>query len=438
MKAVTRRADAPGNFARRGQDTIGITANDWDLSLLTPMLGGSAKALSSNGSAPLRLSELKHQLRFWWRALQPEQTSLHELRSRETAIFGGAAGAARDGSGREEGNASRIVLRMIKQAKGTVMTATERNLCGCPKSGLGPILQQRDSKVELIKAGWECKVRIETVGLTDEQRTEVEHAWRAALFFGGVGARTRRGFGSLFCAKMHTMDEWYKLLAAFNRSTHSSPGSAAWPTLGGSTLWKRELPEPDAVAGWRSLIDGMGGFRQGPGIGRAPGTGGRPGRSYWAEPDTVRRWLSFQSQQHPVRHPASEGNGWFPRAAYGLPLSIKFTRNGRIDPYGTAVITPAGRERWPSPVILKTIRFDSGSVWQVCLWLNHRTPDLSIKWSREGEFGFPADKPAAQLPRGAGPDDYAGKVITAKPGEPTAGVHPVKALADYLHLTLVP
>jgi CRISPR-associated protein Cmr1 len=327
---------------------------------------------------------------------------------------------------------------MIEQAAGTVMTASPQDLCDCPKFGLGPLLQDKDSEVRLIKAGWKCKVRIETLRLTDEQRREVDDAWRAALFFGGVGARTRRGFGSLFCAKMHTEDEWHKLLAAFERTPPATLGTAAWPSLGGSTLWTRPITETDAVAGWRHLIDRMGEFRQGLGIGRSPVSGGRPGRSYWPEPDAVRTWLPFSSPEHPVRHPAATGSGWFPRAAYGLPLSIRFKQNGNIDPAGTALITPPDRERWPSPVILKTIRFQSGLVWQVCLWLNHQTPDLSIRWSPERNFGFPAGKGPASLPRTAGPDNYAGKVIRDKPGPPTPGVHPVKALADHLHLTLVP
>jgi CRISPR-associated protein Cmr1 len=436
MKPVTRRPEAPGQFARRDQDA-GIATRDWELSLLTPMLGGSAAKGSANGSAPLRLSELKHQLRFWWRALQPTTISPAELRTKETAIFGGAASAANEGGGSEGAIASRVTLRMIEQAAATVMTASKEDFRDCPQYGLGPLMQDRNQTVGLIKAGWKCKVRIETLELSTEQQQQVDDAWRAALFFGGVGARTRRGFGSLSCAAMHTDTEWQKLLASFKRVSAEAPPMAAWPSLHSCRLWTRETTATDAVAGWRQLIEAMGEFRQGRRIGRAPGSNGRPGRSYWPEPDAVRSWLPFTSLQHPVEHPAAMNGGWFPRTAYGLPLGIRFKQNGNKDPNGTALITPDDRERWPSPIILKAIRFHSGSIWHVCLWLNHRTPDLSIKWSTDRVDGFPAGKGPDRLPRTAGPDDFAHKVMRKLPGAAPASIHPVEALADHLKLTIL-
>jgi CRISPR-associated protein Cmr1 len=79
---------------------------------------------------------------------------------------------------------------------------------------------------------------------------------------------------------------------------------------------------------------------------------------------------------HEPKHPA--GN-WFPRGAYGLPIQTEF-KNAKGDPYGKFFLLPQGKERWPSPVILKVIKLGPEHLLRTCLILNQALPEeLELK-----------------------------------------------------------
>ena len=181
--------------------------------------------------------------------------------------------------------------------------------------------------------------------MTAAQRDQVIAALRWWASFGGVGARTRRGLGTV---------------RVTSRDVELKPVSREEvESLGGRMML--HATRKDAIDAWRLAVDTLKSFRQGTkaGEGRNPGSGNHPGRSRWPEPDSIRRqdnsWARGHSPEHRV-------NG-YPRAAFGLPIVFHF-KNSQ-DP-ADCVLAPgidvshrdagtdaAKRDRMASPLFLR-------------------------------------------------------------------------------------
>lgn len=142
----------------------------------------------------------------------------------------------------------------------------------------------------------------------------------------------------------------------------------------------------DAPKAWENLIHKYAAFRQD----RAPGNP-RPGRSYWPEPDAIRRVTKQAAPMHQAKH---QDGIWFPRAAFGLPIITKFNtkENGHGDPDPQVQLLPnvGTGERWPSPLILKVIRLVTGEVVKVALVLGQRFPERLKLLQGKVEHNLPA------------------------------------------------
>lgn len=428
------RPKPPSRFDHRRLD-------DWlehrlHIKTITPMIGGGHTAGRIDRLQPWRASEVKGQLRFWWRALQSHTMAPAELRERETRLFGGPGRG-----GDDEGHASLLQIGVcspevstenIDQARTEVRNDRGRRRrishdAGCPAYGVRVLLQDEKVSIEVLKAGAAGKLNIRISSrATDDQVREVRLALLAFIFFGGLGARTRRGFGSVHSPELSTKANWDELLASFARVDASTSGDSAWPSLHRSHLFAHSAQANADTAGlWHELIQGLGGYRQTPGLGRAHGTR-TPGRSYWPEADAIRTHLRFYREEHPIEHP----DAWFPRAAFGLPLMIAFKQNGDIDPQGSATLYPEGAERWPSPLFLKVVTFTDAPPMKLAVWLNQRIPTLGMKWGQTPQVaagGF------------IGPDDFKKRVLRAEGRRVIErGVHPIDGLVKHLNLAPLP
>ncbi|MCA9526379.1 MAG: hypothetical protein KC549_08805, partial [Myxococcales bacterium] len=187
--------------------------------------------------------------------------------------------------------------------------------------------------------------------LTDDDDVEgVRRAVDAWLAFGGLGGRTRRGFGAVAADTVRDPAEELARLSA------GLQNRAGVTSLAGARLVTH--PKSDATA-LSALDRGLGrlkAFRQGPGIGRNPGTDDprRPGRSRWPEADEIRRITGQADRKH--RTPLTTTRA-FPRAAFGLPIIFHFKDFG--DPSDTT-LKPRGTERMASPLIIRPYARDEG------------------------------------------------------------------------------
>ena len=283
--------------------------------LITPMYGGGVEPGKVDCAMPIRASALRGQLRFWWRLLFSGGRKATDVFQDECALWGGISA--------EGPQASQVTVRVDSEPVNDDSQLIDAQPPHVPNYGLIP---DRNEPL-LLAQGYKFQVTLELQH--DEKKRQVVEALRWWASFGGVGARTRRGFGAVEvdCAGVEPV------------RPNEIQGSGGRVVVGGA--------HHDALAAWRSALEPLRRFRQGPGIGRDFGRGNRPGRSYWPEADTIRR-VAGGKPAHKPQHPA---DGVYPRAAFGLPIVFHFKDPG--DPRDHTLETAGQGDRMASPLILR-------------------------------------------------------------------------------------
>jgi CRISPR-associated protein Cmr1 len=133
--------------------------------IVTPMF-----CYGADGKTPeLRVPSLKGALRFWWRAIHPN-LNLDELKKKETEIFGG--------SGDNEAKKSSFFLQIISSQ--------------FKKEYVNPLPHKTKTfKKDTIPA----KTKFEII-IRGENHLKIRNLIEFISIVGGIGGRSRRGFGS--------------------------------------------------------------------------------------------------------------------------------------------------------------------------------------------------------------------------------------------------
>ena len=288
--------------------------------LITPMYGGGVTAGVVDRNMPIRASALRGQLRFWWRLLNsttyPNPNNLFKA---ESALWGGISSSGPQ--------ASQVTLNVKANPVSPQDLISSRGNNNRIRNEFDYvlILEQNDNP-KLLNAGYTFELVLSFKStITKPQQDQVIEALRWWASFGGVGARTRRGLGAV---------------KATGSNLNPVPQQEVTSKNGVMVLHN---PGNNAIQAWRYAIDKLKDFRQGRGIGRNHGTGNRPGRSRWPEPDTIRAIPGYSSKKHPPVHPVTG----YPRAAFGLPIVFQ------NDPTGTLEPDIGDGDRMASPLILR-------------------------------------------------------------------------------------
>lgn len=274
MRTWTAPAGLHAPAAAANEERVVLTCR-----FISPVFGGGVDPKRPDPQTPVRSSAIRGQLRYWWRATHGDLT-LDALRARETRLFGGV----HDGP-----KASKIGVVVTRQptapqrldvfkqgSDSQLIDPSMRNLA----YGALPLRSNDNQHQPLWIYDGDFEVELRCASVQDLQELTLSlWAW---LHFGGLGARTRRGFGAI------------ELIKAENWSLSSieqgwpPQSEATWPTLGnlrsdlvrvGSFRRGREAQE--------HLLKCLQDMRQTPGIGRNPGHR-HPGRWRWPEPDAIR------------------------------------------------------------------------------------------------------------------------------------------------------
>ena len=328
--------------------------------LVTPMYGGGVKAGEVDRKMPIRASAIRGQLRFWWRIACGPFASSAEMFRRETEIWGGI--------GQEEPMASRVGIKIsslrglhteaafeyaLKEGKYKAMPDVASWAEGYSLfSGQGKLSSDKRSidepPKELAKSelSFELCVRFDEK-LADSLRSEVETALRWWASFGGVGARMRRGVGSVLVKALQPV---------------------SFDEVGQKHGVLKILPvESSATKAWQKSVGRLKSFRQGLSVGRnIPSKNSRSpaGRSFWPEADTLRALSGRADPNHAERLVKPDV---FPRATFGLPIVFHFKDKSTGDPEDH-IVEPKDisrddkRDRMASPLILHP--YWNGSAWQ--------------------------------------------------------------------------
>ncbi len=405
------------SFSQTGGGSL--TTESWEFSLLTPMFGGDTESWEPNTQRPVRESSVKGHLRFWWRTMQ-DIPDPKKLRERENEIFGATGAASKVGLSIRFHSVDFYGNLTVHPRDGVRNGGTQIN--NFPIYALFPLIPRGNGSVCITKCDFTLTVSMN--GLDEEQVQSVRNAVKLWVLFGGVGARTRRGCGSIYCAEV--LKEFHdeisikafmdNLVAGQNQQGSALP----YPRLAGARLTVKKGTGGNAWDEWNTLIVAYQKFRQ---LRNLPGiNSNRPGRSHWPEPDAIRRITDQYADNHA---PVHEARNWFPRAAYGMPVQIEF-RNAAGDPSGKYFVQPVGKDRWASPVVLKVVKLANGSLLQLCLILNQTIPTkIELK-------GFKTET----LNPEEHPDDYKNRLTLSK-DPATLNESPYDTLIRVLKLTEV-
>ena len=166
--------------------------------LLTPLFGGGVVSGKADPITIIRGPSIRGQLRFWWRACRGGKFDgdLKEMKKYEDKLWG-AAGAEK------QGFPSQVQIKIGNAKKGKEIQPFERR--GRPADdwrvlsyAAFPLQESQGSVMDGVT--FELTIsypKTNTKGMNiDEEVAAALWAWET---FGGIGARTRRGFGALHC-----------------------------------------------------------------------------------------------------------------------------------------------------------------------------------------------------------------------------------------------
>jgi CRISPR-associated protein Cmr1 len=347
------------------------------MELITPMYGGGVEAGVNDRDFPIRAASIRGQLRFWWRATRGAKCkTIKALYDAESEIWGNTeipsptrivvcgATPLNDRSFRKMNNTETVNGRPRPRPFGFDQYGNEAYA----------LFPAKNNKNDILREGYSFELK---VTCKSAHRDDVMCALWAWANFGGLGARTRRGCGALYCEKFapervseEDLNDW---LRGKINEYGLSQGDGVWPSLS-QILFNSNQPVGQAIIAWASAIGAIKEFRQGVNLGRNPGAEkNRPGRSRWPEPDTLRRLVGPVCSRHKASDSIPDG---FPRAAFGLPIIFHFVCDCCTD----SELRPLGKNRMASPVILRPLKTQNGQCAPMAVLLKAPEPkDLELK-----------------------------------------------------------
>lgn len=359
------------------------------IKVITPIVGGGTTADVFDISSPVRSSSIRGQLRFWWRATRGAAfTTSKELFAREAEIWGSSD------------NPSPTTILVSAVTNASVRMDGNGMPFGFARYGdesyvLFPSINNRKES----KVGKEGLNFTLTIKYKKDHAIDIKCALWAWLNFGGIGARTRRGCGALYCEEfaikaddikqikdsLKNKIETYELQQISNGTVYDWAVFEKCVCLGKETI--------DAMAAWKNIISVYRYFRQGVGFARNVGSvGNRPGRSLWPEADSIR----VSQNRRDRAHIPFKNNPWgFPKAIFGMPIIFHF--KDRDDPFDTTVAPlneggNADLQRMASPVVLRPIGVKTNAgqsvFYPMALLLHTKMPEkIKISWAGGSETG---------------------------------------------------
>lgn len=366
--------------------------------LITPLYGGGVTPAEPDPITVVRATEIRGHLRFWWRAYHAGKfADLFSLKNAEDELWGAAAkkeDKQRDekqdnGQNNNEKPQPTVQIEVKIDRPGSDIDAysvTGRtNEIGevvyrvgekwpVPLYAVFPLqpaqeqLNDWDPSRDRVKKVRDGIFFTLIICFPAGKKDEVEAALWAWETFGGIGARTRRGFGALRLLSIdgkgntdlpdfnaQSPEEW--ITERLKELVVAEPYPLGMPRLTSALQFIVTSPAPNAKTVWYDLIKRLRDFRQ-----QRQGTDPRhPGRSIWPEPSEVRR---FTNQSHPAHDKPPIPNPpirKFPRAIFGLPIIFQFKDRDKHnhdnkfkDPRNTELQLDLS-ERLASPLILKPL-----------------------------------------------------------------------------------
>jgi CRISPR-associated protein Cmr1 len=399
--------------------------------LITPLFGGGVEPGECDVLTPIRGTEIRGQLRFWWRATRGGRFDgdLKAMKSREDEIWGAASVGdthrvsqvslevvfrGMTESDEDDENLDQPFTVIRKRGKAT---AERREGSLVPAYLAFPLQPSAEEAEEILRSGSLTKSVRHNLSFTlkisfrADQRTEIEASLWAWETFGGIGARTRRGFGALSLNGIiennkeiardlpvfKAVKPWIqKRLKDFDVKGEWPCHVPHLPDIGRFKVTKAVQAHGQGGNKPRALevlayFDGkLRSFRQSRYNKRLGISRDDPyGLSRWPEAEEIRRRFNLPSRNSEVR-----GIKKFPRAKLGLPIIFHLPHDDfEVELKGT------GSNRTASPLIFRPLVCAEGNVLGLALVLSPASlPPDPLKLARIDSSSEPIDvEPGADL-----------------------------------------
>jgi CRISPR-associated protein Cmr1 len=354
-----RPPSSPPEVVKREKD---FTTQSRRYKVITYLYGGGVEAEKADPVTIVRPSEIRGQLRFWWRATQGGRSGgkLSELRKLEEEIWGSAAQKEKPGPSEVHVSVDKVVrgdeFGKVEKFKG------KKVAIGSPSSPFGyvafPLRRERDRNKPAgkVRKGVEFTLCIR---YPEEHTHDIQAALWAWETFGGIGARTRRGFGALCCThvdgrpvKLPVPSELEsEIKKALNEYVHSGIMPDGVPHISNNVRYKKTTNDwSSEIEAWKYLFGRLEKFRQSRFM-----KNNRPyGRSKWPEADEIRRLTGQSTRRH--QNPRVSVNK-FPRGQFGLPIIFQFKDSNNPDP---STLKLKDHNRLASPLIIRPYMCEGG------------------------------------------------------------------------------
>ncbi|GAK51212.1 CRISPR-associated RAMP protein, Cmr1 family [Candidatus Moduliflexus flocculans] len=169
----------------------------FELETITPMFMYGA----DQNHAELRPPSFKGMMRFWWRAMRADD-DVKTLSKDEAHLFGGTD----KGQGR-----SKIIVRFLSYEISQI---------------LAPLLPhdlKRMPQRKAIKPDYHFTCNVTLTTTSENEKQELVAAFKCALLLGGMGKRSRRGYGSVSYRAFETIPQFIEELVTSSQSLSKIP-----------------------------------------------------------------------------------------------------------------------------------------------------------------------------------------------------------------------
>lgn len=319
----------PGAPAQR---SLGRITKEYEIRLITPMFGGGVEPGEPDETMPIRATSIRGHLQFWWRATRGHLLGKGMWR-REEEIFGSTEFS------------SPLSVSVHAQPKADLVDPSYGDKFGPIAYALFSAIENQQQVVQKgttfrLRVAWQGEEELKSrrkaqneqrkrdrqpalPALIEDIGTDIDIALRAWCAFGGLGSRSRRGCGAIFCEE----------LAA---NVSQIPGRLF---IGDS--------QSSGIEAWKVALNAYRNFRQSfrgkmhPKILQSGKEAIVPGRSHWPEADSIREITgsSLKPSQRismPIIPPDKDSRDHstpvvprdrlpaFPRALLGMPIKFHF------------------------------------------------------------------------------------------------------------------
>ncbi len=345
-----------------------------EYAVITPLFGGGVTPMAADPITVVRGSEIRGQMRFWWRATRGGRYdgNLAAMKRDEDLIFGTAASYDKDGNVQGGPSVVQIATKVLNKGmevapfrveparNGRGLQVRHEEQSGVPAYAAFPLQPQKNEltsgHVILRKVRQGVRFAMTITFPTELQgshgRIPIEQDLMATLWawetFGGLGGRTRRGFGALKPLKIQqtpvklptSADIEDALYNALDANVLDGEWPPSVPHLARSDARQLAFMREDrdeASRCWSLQTDAYMKFRQIRQQSRVPGL------NAWPEPDAIR-----QISKKPTRRERVIAK--FPRAVLGLPIIFHFKDH---DEPGDSTVQGINHDRMASRLILR-------------------------------------------------------------------------------------